>query len=288
MIIEYKSADEIINQFKFKFKDYTFDNPTLYSIVSMGLNNFNSKLYKVTEEFIDIENGKGNLPLDFKKLISAYICDINHIQCNNKELFLLAINKTRKLNEINECNNKIDSCMLQCNVKPCEQHIEEKIYIGANSVGSIFYKKRYPVKITNNSIKNGKCTSDCYNLKNYNSDYEISIYNKKIIAENFDNAKLHFIYKAILLDDNGIPLIPIMQSDSLDKYLETLLFIEMAKFPDFLDKYGTYIKSFYQTSMMELVSYYNSVLSDLGMDILTKDNIDKQTIRNRRKISRIF
>ena len=287
----YEESTELINEFKRKFNQYTFDMATLYQIIYRELISFGDRGCLKTETFIDFENKKAFLPDDFRSLISGVMCKHNKSECleNDRDLFLAKVTTSRRTTAIPFLCNDLYECQqfYPLDVVNDQYNVIEEVWYDRALVGRIHYEVLEPVELTTFTKRSKSCAKDCQNL-HYKGRYKVSIQGKTITAENFDRGHLQVIYNALPVDENGVPLIPILFSDKLNEYLSTKLFVEMAKYPDFMDTYKAYIPQWIQSETQRCLELRERVEIDFARDVISKDNIYNRVNKNRSSVSKHF
>lgn len=216
--------EEFISEVKESLKQYDsaglIDDLTVYNNVIDGLNTFGILNTIRIEEIININDGKGKLPDNFKSLYSAMKCEPLVCTIDRTEPDVLDEIYYYKVRELK--NEDWNFCN-PCDITETESCIVEKTFLHNNIRANFYYKNLGHVKLKLTPfVKRNKCDDKCENFTIYNSEHEISI-NNKTLYTNFKKGKIFIIYNGYEEDEDGYVIIPDSKEGNIIKYLKALI-----------------------------------------------------------------
>lgn len=148
------------------------------------------KIYREKEVMIDIDNYKGELPLDFAFMQMAVACHVEYAYAHGS---IFGTHTEDKEVPVTSYCATPPTCMNECG--GCywvTQRFQDKV---------IKYPKLYPLRLTKNSHK--FCSPNCINYRWDNREgYQIDFDNEEIITD-FKQGKIYISYLADMIDEDG-------------------------------------------------------------------------------------
>lgn len=184
------------------------DDITLTNWLEDGLKGFGGNVMVEEEQVIKIKNGRGKLPDNFYSLLYAVKCDIEGYKTDCEEdtkhlqstyFYEERLEETTYFsNDLNE-----DTCI---EGQDCKRVIQNVYWIdreGKNKKAQVGYNNITPLRLTKN-YKRQKCDVGCPNIKEKNSEYEISIFNYNYIQTNFNNGYIYIRFRGLPTEDGEL------------------------------------------------------------------------------------
>lgn len=185
----------------------------IYDDYMWALNRFGALPLELFEEVIEIQNGSGKLPENFRKLILASKCEPYQYETKYED-FLQKSNfwreRTEKLAEWNKCDT--------CCITESEKFIVENVYYRDYSAKFV-YKNPIELRLVQ-GVNRVYCDNSCVNLQVRQSPYEANIIKGKILQTNFTKGNVFLRYKGFHLGDDNFVEIPDTFNGNLEKYIE--------------------------------------------------------------------
>lgn len=206
---KFKSAEYIYAKIKREFKSFggvnLIDDADFPLYTAEVLKRLGVSAYKEEDALLKVKHGKAKLPDDFMYLYSAYLCGnctFNSTAKNFQTETLFENDITCEvLKRSKECTMEFD-CATQGD--KIIERIRIKQYIH-DQWDTYEYDRPRLLSLSPN-VKD-RCTEDCLNFFRHNCKDEITIDNKRILA-NFDEGTIYMQYYAFPQDEEGLPMIP--------------------------------------------------------------------------------
>jgi len=233
-LLKYRSFDELYDEATIDIRNITLEgnlNPhALIKTVRKLNHDLGLRIYRESEEVIDVEKGRAKLPEDFYSLNYAMVCgeySWTEVLPQGTHIEDKMIPKYTPMQEpvpcVDACNTKdpCDPCNdpcsdenLACSPRVCltkcgdEYILEQKIKTRTRS-----FKTFYPLRIKDTREVNCKCP----NLRLFGAPNEARIDNGWLKA-NFETGKVYLNYMADMVDLEGNLLVP--DHELINEYYE--------------------------------------------------------------------
>lgn len=256
-IISHFSANEIISEIKSDFSDYKIDETGLRNKLMSDLRAFRDLVCIPSWQIVHINEGIGELPPDFRSIISGLIVEPD--TCYSPDLPLDRIVTSSTFTEVEDfiftkdgcLTSKIDRCQDQCVINEGNRIVETRV-IEEKPVW-FSYKNPSPINVV--SHQRGKELTSKYANKSQKSETEISVYDDQIHC-NFKKGIILIEYNAFLIDEDGVPLIPDTGDDAMRDYIDTSLRVHLLESPKMhnQDGFSSYAMTFIALKKADLRS----------------------------------
>lgn len=223
--MEYISIDELIAEVESRFPILAdsgeIDKTSIYTSILSELRKFGVDALQKRRGIVQIENGRGRLPDNFKKLKEARRIDYHCHEFENKTVGDTYNYITREYIENPAYYDQISgNYIITCDPKV----ITEKITIHNTNV-DVRYQSEY-VEIYDGTFSDS-IAADCVNRR-IKSPHKISVTNLTVNA-NFDKGRLYIEYYSLPTNEDGDISVPIMTSGALYDYILNKIKIDIAE-----------------------------------------------------------
>lgn len=224
--MEYISIKELLAEVESKFPILAdsgeLDKTSIYTTVLSELRKFGVDALQKRRHVVTIENGRGKLPDNFKRLKEARRIDYHCHEFENPTVGDTYNYITREYIENPAYYDQISgNYVITCDPKV----ITEKITIHNTNV-EVKYKSEY-VEIVD-GVFSDSIEADCIN-KRVKSPHKISITNLTVNA-NFNKGRLYIEYYSLPMNEDGDVSVPLMTTGDLYDYILHKIKIELAQF----------------------------------------------------------
>ena len=197
---KYTTADEIFNRISSSLKSYADSDLILfdeyYKVIDLCNARLGLRINPTKEEFIKIENGRIDLPIDFHLLELALLVS------NQMEVYNLPMQKTEYLTSrcptLNEQSLiEVDKCCnfkLECGKVPvltCEYEKRQ-----------IVFKQTFIAPLTEKKY----ASNDCFNLNVSKGHILMEITNNQIFIDGIENGYVYLQYTSNMKEEGNIPI----------------------------------------------------------------------------------
>jgi hypothetical protein len=206
---------ELISEITTDLRQYDdaglIDYRTLNRLIRNELKRFGSNLMILTEKYLEVKDGKAELPDNFFSLHMALKADKDSYYLNNdcKHIIEQSNHWTQRLESTYVWDNQANTHKQQ-DFKCIEERVIRK-----DCDVTIRYKNPTLLKLTK-GIKRDTLSPNCKNLRIKNAPYEINI-NGNTLYTNFNKGTILIVFYGLPTDDEGDLLIPDIRS--LEEYL---------------------------------------------------------------------
>lgn len=215
------TEEEIFAEVKNALKSYDeaglIDELTLRMWLKSEIKSFGNNVMVLTDDIIEVKNGKAKLPDDFWALKEAWKYRPSHFRVESGSL--------EDLEKFDYWRSRVkQNGFVSCNDNKCDNKhtVKEEVHF-KNAYASIYYGQPTILRMTAGFNKKAT-TKDCINLPSRvrrQDKNEINILGDTLQTE-FPNGFVYIIYRAFPTE-NGKVIIPETQHDSLYKYLLSFL-----------------------------------------------------------------
>jgi len=206
--------EDIKSDLEFYDSNGLIDELSIIKWVMKAIKVFGANVTQLQDNFIEIENSKGNLPDNFFQLDRAVKC--NRKGYHHDPKYKDHLQESYMWTQTVDRSNKWYSCEPCCSTEE-EKVITERVYFREAVVD--FYYDCITELCLSRSVKRNVCTSDCLNRHFRGCDYEINIVNDKIYT-NFSEGVIYMQYYGYETDDNGLMTIPETTKGEVEEYIE--------------------------------------------------------------------
>lgn len=258
------------------------DYRTLNRLIRNELKRFGSNIMTLNEKYIEIKNGKAELPDDFFSLQTAMKI--------TKDSYYLNSDCKKVVEQSNYWKERLESTYVWDNQSNSHKqqdfkYIEERIVRNDSDV-TIRYKNPTLLKLTK-GIKKDVISKECNNLRIIQSPYEVNI-NGNTIYTNFKEGTILIVYYGLPVDDEGDLLIPDIRS--LEEYL--IAYCKRKMLEDmFYNDEDTNIINKLQLARQDERELYSLAQTAVKFERLSSDfwkKIKKKNMEQTMKYSRMF
>lgn len=270
------SIKELISEVEAKFpilvESGDIDKTTIYTSVVKELRKFGVDALQIKSEVVNIKNGRGKLPDDFKLLKGAYSlnqidCDVNGNQVGVTDSYVYKeyIANPARYDEMS--GEYITSCESEI--------VTEMITIGQSKLR--FKHRRQPLELVK-GISPNSLHANCINIR-FRSPYKINI-TDLTVSTNFDNGKIYIEYYTLPTNVEGIVSVPILSTGALYNYIEHMIKIEIAEYliANNLNPQG--IQVLYQKWVQEVRMLKGEAMTEVKVTPFLQSDWTKQMRRN--------
>src|SRR5690606_36759735 len=224
--MEYISIKELLAEVESKFPILAdsgeLDKTSIYTTVLSELRKFGVDALQKRRAVVQIQNGRGILPDNFKKLKEARRIDYHCHEVENSTVGDTCNYITREYIENPAYYDQISgNYVITCDPKV----VTEKITIHNTNV-DVKYKSEY-VEIVD-GVFSDSISPDCVNRK-VKSPHKISVTNLTVNA-NFDKGSLYIEYYALPTNESGEISVPLITTGDLYNYILNKIQINIAEF----------------------------------------------------------
>lgn len=213
--MNFKSADQLIARVSKTLNSYQasglLDEGDFYRWIKEILAQLNIPAYSVVHRIISVEDYKYQIPEDVYKIWALYRYNVKSEYKQEKHLQNTITTRISEYSCIDECG---DVCDLEC-------HPAQKYLVTKNYATPIPYVKEYEngalLKLKNYKLE--MCDKESPSIYN-NSLLEVSMDSNHFYF-NFEKGSVYIQYFRMLLDENGIPMIPDVVQ--IEKAIETYI-----------------------------------------------------------------
>lgn len=217
MTTEKQIFAEVKNALKSYDESGLIDEITLRMWLRSEIKSFGTNVMVLTDDIIEVKNGKAKLPDDFWALKEAWKYKPSHFRLNSgslEDLEKFDYWRTRVIQH-GFVNDNDGTCNNECTIK-------EEVHFKGN-YANVYYGSPTLLRLTTGFNKKAT-TKDCINLPGYvkrQDKNEINILGNTLQTE-FRSGFIYIVYRAIPTEDGEI-IIPETQHDALYKYLLSFL-----------------------------------------------------------------
>lgn len=223
--MEYVSIKEVLADIRSKFPVLAdsgdIDNTSIYTTILRELRKFGVDVLQKRKGFVFIENGRGMLPDNFRKLRQARLIDYKE---HNSETYIGHTDNyiTRQTIENPAFYDKISGEY----IISCDSKIVTETITLDNRKTNVKYNSKF-VEVVNGG-KVDSLSADCIN-KRVKSNFKVSV-TDLTLNTNFEKGKLFIEYYGLPTNEDEEISIPILSTGALYDYIENQIKIELATF----------------------------------------------------------
>ena len=197
---KYTSADIVFNRVSASLKSYSDNDLILfdeyYKIIDLCNSRLGLRVNPTKEEFIKVENGRADLPLDF------YLLELALLVSNQVETYNMPLIKTETLSSrcptIEELNyiqpDKCCNFKLECGKVPILTCTYEQ--------KQLVFNQTYIVPLTEKK----HTTNSCFNLNVSRGNILMEIANNQIFIDNVEDGYIYLQYTSSMKEEGNIPI----------------------------------------------------------------------------------
>lgn len=207
----------ILSEIKRRLRKYDKMNlikdEVVYDHIIKALKPFGSNVMQLQDKLIHVRGGVAKGPKGIWSLTAAFLCEPKGyvIKKGHED----NLQNTFFWREISKSGTRWDNCR-ECCEESYQEVITESIYFNDLHV-DFHYHNPIPLR-PSRTIKRDQCSEKFRKFLRFDSPYEISL-NEETITTNFSEGAVYLRFYGVVLDDEGIPSVPIMQHEKLETYI---------------------------------------------------------------------
>lgn len=279
------NINSIIAEVKTRLRKFdtagVLDEDLMYSEVISSMKAFGNDITILTEDVVEISNGKGKLPTNFYYLKSAMLAE--PYRCNKEAVEYRSLVGLSYIQDIKLIENRWNECDDCCN-EVTDKYIRKEHWIG-NSVKPYVDYKRVKYLRLGKSFDKKNCFNDFRQMCHKDEKDEIIIV-KNEIRTNFKEGSIYMQYKGFELDEEGEIDIPDTSNGHLHKYLVENLIVFCLR--DLINNGVENVpQSTLQLGLQELPILKHKAIQDLRMKDFSLKRLTNKIIANSKRDARI-